>query len=555
MAKPPFPIPKPWQSGLAIPGYMQNEGLREGAFVTHPTPRGTYDAPNPFDPSWDKTYAVPDYILSEGYGQGARVTHWQPRGTYVGATGMGDTSVPAIPSRFAAYGQKAARTLIAQVSRLPPASRKSAIRRLMNRIDPSLFSRTERYAQQFAAQGHNPQSALELGMAKAMAEGFTKEIVDTGKKGVRPAARGQLGLGCYARRRGVAAALGDIAALKATRPLTAIASVLTPASSSGRQCSADGKFVWVNDHWERIRAGQTCETFVPSGSSPTIRTGSSGGVTVTDSSGQVIPAKVSTAPSPDPALKMVQVGAFMFPADAKQSVQRWHKKLPADWQSAIRTVVSQPNPNVSPINWRLSDFVDGLPSLISNRYIGTPPTSGTYPSRLGWAPVLKATHPISGKDYGVFLAIGPQDGKSAMNTKDASGKIVPNPDPGATPVLQVIWSEIDKAWYQDLWNWIKSIVVKVVDFAADVLSEVADLACTVLQGKAAITAGAAAGAAYGGTAGAGAGAQGVQLAQVACSSPPPPSSDEESSFPILPVAIAGGAVLAIAAFWPKKKRT
>lgn len=543
MAKPPFPIPKPWQSGLAIPGYMQNEGLREGAFVTHPTPRGTYDAPNPFDPSWDKTYAVPDYILSEGYGQGARVTHWPARGTYVGATkgqakkatlkALGDVDSPALPRAYARYGQRAARAIMLRLQAVAPDKRRAELKRLMDAIDPSLWSRTETGANKLVARGVPAPKAIEAALARAMGSGVAAEILELGSSKSLPKARSLLGLGCYGCA-GVVAALGDTAALKAKALLSAAPAKLAIAQPAGPGaiCSADGQFVWVNDHWERIRAGQTCASHVSSGSGPTVRDhtgGGGGGVTVTDSSGQVVKTPVTTPTST--SIDLLRVGPWLLRNKSDERISISKAMLTPEQRSVLLKGIAMVA--AKSVAFGTGGNPAGWPTLKSLGWDADTKVPGFMLD--DFFPIAKFVHPETGKKCAIYARL--------IGTKDA-------------PQVQLMWDEWRSAWAKII-GFLVDLVAAIVK---PILEELGNLACQLVNDPSVaagttVAAGAAA-TAGGGPAAGGAAASGVTIAQNLCGggAPPPPPA-EESSFPILPVAIAGGAVLAIAAFWPRKKRT
>src|SRR5579859_2469327 len=191
---PPYNLPSAWRPGLAVPGYIRREGLERHAFVTLQAPDGTYDNPG----VGSGGYVVPQYVLDDGYGQGARTTKWSPRGSYFGPKipsflsnppnkvvsqgtasngwtqytvksgvpdhpvipmqGMGDaymtrprgsSSRPPMgdaetpmPRAVQKFGHQSATTLIQSVQRLAPAHRKKALKKALDTIDPSLWSRT-----------------------------------------------------------------------------------------------------------------------------------------------------------------------------------------------------------------------------------------------------------------------------------------------------------------------------------------------------------------------------------------------------------------------------
>jgi hypothetical protein len=229
-----YNLPPPWQSGYALPKNVRDEGIERRAFITKMAPRGTYDQPN----VGTGGYAVPSYVMDEGYGQGTFTTKWQPSGAYNGPKVpnwlnrrpqvIAEKSLPGgakvvtvqplgaddapLPALYEDYGAKAAGIIIDQVSRLPPAQRASVMKAYMNKLDPSLWGRTQTIWKRYVAQGAEPAQAFPLALARAMSAGLAAEIVDTGIRRVAPQTNSLLGLGCYGRVRG---ALGDAASVVA----------------------------------------------------------------------------------------------------------------------------------------------------------------------------------------------------------------------------------------------------------------------------------------------------------------------------------------------------
>ena len=178
----PFHLPPSWDPGFALPDNVKDEGLERRAFVTKQLPRGTYDNPS----VGTGGYAVPGYIRADGLGQGATVTKWAPSGTYYGPKllhnlnsrptanvsgrargrqtiaftrhqqalpaqisamqGLGDVAsvvgADPFPEPYQSYGIKAAAIIMSQVSQQPQAKRKVLLKKIMDAIDPTLWTRT-----------------------------------------------------------------------------------------------------------------------------------------------------------------------------------------------------------------------------------------------------------------------------------------------------------------------------------------------------------------------------------------------------------------------------
>lgn len=526
-----FVIPRPYSTGLAIPANVRAEGLQRGAYVTKWAPRGTYDdSVNPRSPTWDSSYAVPQYIRSEGYGQGARVTHWAPPGTYVGsvkqqvAKAMGDVDAP-MPTPFVRYGQRAARAIILRIQNVAPTERRAKLKALLDAIDPSLFTRTDRLAQQLIQRGVPPVQAIEQGLARSMATGVASEILELGATRKKPSARSLLGLGAYGGR-WVASALGDTVASKAGLNMT---TVLAQAAATGTP-QREG-YCWipatdaVPGHWERARAGVPCAA-LPPGSGPTSG-GSQGGVTVTDTTtGQQVKTPVQTAPAT--SVDFLRVGPWLLRNEEGSKIGIAYSLLTKDqvaqlWKG-IQTVLAQAMAlgfnGQRVYNIPYGPHANG-PNL---KDLGLPIDMKVDKIVMNTAfPIAKFKHPTTGDNEQLMVVL--QDGK-----------------------LQVFWHK-----WESIWEKIVGFLVELVaSIVKPILEELGDLACQLLNDPAAAAGTQIAAGASGVPPGAA--ATGVQAGKTICGGQQQTLPPEADSFPILPVVIAGGAVLAIAAFWPKKKR-
>ncbi len=131
------------------------------------------------------------------------------------------------------YGKESARFLIARSRALPPRERKAALKKVLDAIDPSLWSRAEHRAGKAMGVGMPPEQALERGLAAAMSDGAIRELVQVGQKKQAPRLRSLLGMGCF----GCGAVLGDIAdGLVLTSPTKTVATA--PVSREHRGTDA-----------------------------------------------------------------------------------------------------------------------------------------------------------------------------------------------------------------------------------------------------------------------------------------------------------------------------
>jgi hypothetical protein len=283
-----FNLPPPWDPGFALPENVRDEGLERRAFVTKWMPRGTYD-----DPAvGDGGYAVPGYVLSEGYGQGTHTTKWSPRGTVqmpvpywlnqrpIAAMGPrrngarkvqfalsgtdgaklsgGSLYEDTFPEPYDSYGKRAAAHILAKVSGLPSDKKKIALKKILDTLDPSLWSRTAAITRRLIAKGLSAVAALRAALARALSAGIIAELIRTGQSGQAPAASGQLGLGCY----GCVAIPSPLGGIKlavpgGATPITSAGPVTSstgaPTGTSDGVCTSDGKLILSGNKW-RVRA-------------------------------------------------------------------------------------------------------------------------------------------------------------------------------------------------------------------------------------------------------------------------------------------------------------
>jgi hypothetical protein len=348
----PYNLPPPWNPGYAVPQNVVDEGLERHGYVTQWAPRGSFDNPK----VGHAGYAVPGYVREERYGQGAMTTRWAPRGTYAGpkvphwldhpsVRVVGRKPMPGGATKLkietmagveqavggagnapiTAYGLNAAKALIDTVKMMPPDLRKRQLKAALDKIDPKLWAKAEAGAAAETKLGVPADIALERGLGAAMSYGLSTELVALAK-GKRPPERSQLG-----------ACLPCAATMLGEDPTRAgycwIAQYVR---------ASDGQT--VPGHWERMRSGQTsCVGAQPAGvAAPTVRTGSSGGVTVTSTAtGQVVTSTVRPAPAPttfsaSPKAEdqaFLHIGPFLIPTNV--GGYRDHRTLTADKKAYV----------------------------------------------------------------------------------------------------------------------------------------------------------------------------------------------------------------------------
>lgn len=552
----PFNLPPPWSSGYAYPQNVIDEGLERHAYVTEQTPSGTYDNPTLYGGSGN--YATPQYIVDEQYGQGAAVTRWAQRGSYPGARikhwldhasskmvasarlpgGITKLSMQAMSdyetaatgeAAFSEYGTRIANMLINTVQGLPVSHRVKFMRQVMDRIDPTLYARAELAAQPELKAGATPTVALARGIAHAASHGMARELVALGR-GKRPSPRTALG-----------EVMSDLGALSAAQ----IAAAKTAGAAS------------------RAKYG------VGAGSAHVVAAG-----TATQ------PTKTTlTAGS-----RQIKVGPFMFPyqaignTGASQTV-KWTQQLPADWQADIIKVLSTDchpciTSSMIPATpghkiYALSNFIPQLPTSVNRDFVAVGSNGGNgvavsqmrpqglinTPSKQN--PIIRSKHPVTGEDYGLYLAITAPNPTGTWNESTN------------LPYIELTWAPIVTSWvqYLNLWNDLKFVTAELIDGVEAAAKWVAAAGCALMSSALGPVAGAAAGAAVGGASGAQAGKMGAMLAGGACGSPltcqpglmPDPTGKVCVPIPpqssvLMPMLLIGGAGLAVVLLMKKKKK-
>ncbi len=558
-----YRLPRPWNPGYAIPRYVMAEPPEQGVFVTDWLPRGTI------------SQLIPNYMATPGL---------RPRGapsddlgslggsSLRGSTLSGDTlgarrytlkplgaspytsSSGGSPPTISTYGQRAAKVMIAGVSRLPPGQRAAAMRDAMVKIDPTLPARAEKHTMEARKRGLAPGPALEQGIATAMTTGVVGELAKIGQSRTAPQPNSLLGLGCYRGRSAARGALGgDVTMPIATYssanagPLTVkpgaikpgsvtipAGGLLAPLTCPGYSWSAaDGAFV-------RSKVGQA-DIPAPIGAlakgCPTASTGPGGGVSVTETG--------------NPDGKMIQVGPFVIPAGVDRYGFRFSgpyvpqtsntpPRLPADWQAFILNELKTDCHNCVKTSMRSSvpgtafgrllDFFPNLPAQINHDFVGMRNEGqDEAPSQ----PIAVTTRPDTGEDWGFYMYVQPQQWEKyplkPWNMTDNPYELV----------LQ--WRALDSGW----WDWVKHLVSEIIDAVKDVVDEIADLTCALVSNPA--TGAAAASAATTSPQGA-AVAIGVGIAGQICKKdlPPPPPPSAFGGW-VLPVLMGvGGLGLVVA---------
>ena len=204
---------KPWSSGYALPAYLKKEDplTRGSARVTEMLPRGTISHVAGLSKR-TAGYSLPKYVRDEPVGSQARTTPWTPGGTVMsmkmlktglpwkssahtldsnglgalGATDKGKSTVGG-SNPIEAYGQKAAVVVAQALATMPVNQRETELKKILDEVDPKLFSSYRKERKQLEDMGATPEKARQGGLAVAFSHGFTKELMRLGKTRKTPA--------------------------------------------------------------------------------------------------------------------------------------------------------------------------------------------------------------------------------------------------------------------------------------------------------------------------------------------------------------------------------
>lgn len=240
---------------------------------------------------------------------------------------------------------------------------------------------------------------------------------------------------------------------------------------------------------------------------------------------------IGQTPQQAPKIRDLSVGPFMFYSDVEwDRTTAYHgtRRLPDAWQSFFRSEAAKLQALIPLVTIAASQ-------LGVDKWLGWSPSQRINPFYFnGQRPIVKFTHPTTGKKFGVYLT-------SSSTTFSAVMKPVPT----------------SKPWYKKLWDKLKSIAAKVIEFAKVVIEKVADMACKVVSNP--VGQMAAAGGAVAMGAPPDAAIMGTQIAAGLCAGNPTPTTDtgplmrKGLPFWVLPVAALAG-VGVIVALTKKKRR-
>lgn len=517
-----YHLPHPWDPGYAIPRYVMAEPPERGTFTTQWLPRGTIPT------------LIPDYLAKPGQkllGRGdaglgslggCTLAGNSLRGTSLSGTSLSGDTLAAqeyhleplgggSTADYAAYGRKAARTMIAQAKRLPPQHRARAMKAAMARIDPTLQARAEKHAMIAKRSGMPASAALEHGIARAMTDGVLGELTKVGRSRRAPQPDSLLGLGCSRAQ-----------ALGATfTPVQTLSSYPPPAGMTWD--ATLGALVFLAPGQKPVNCPGPCGV---------VRASQDSGPAQTTNTTQPAPPRATSVQHP-----MLQIGPtsmVMIPADdlTAKAYVRIHDpaQIPPEWKAFLRGAWSTSSgsntleqfDNSNPFAPFFAPWLAAVGLTIPFQANRGRMFSNAAGLCCNQSFVFK--HPVDGSDWGLIARLG-TGFRGSQPMPDANNPVV-------------LWLEVAKVPEP---NWFQRLVAIVVDVVGDIVDAVGDLTCDLVK-----TPGAMQGAAKANPAA----AAGVAIvASQICSAPGGPVvpyAPRSSWLPLLLVGGLGIAVIAIA---------
>ncbi len=536
-----YNLPPPWHPGYADPTTVDAEGLVRGTFTTVQMPRGTYDDPT----VGTAGYSVPRYVMDEGYGQGAFVTRPMPRGETVvpdprylespqnimkGArpypdggveyrmsvmAGLGSIPVPItgltpLPRPGGAgdpireYGVRSARAITRRLMKAPAGERVTALRAVLNAVDPTLWDRVAQRSEKYIAAGQSSQAALEQALASSFSDGMMSEVVELGRTRMAPKRASLMGLGCY----GCGSALGGVMD-EFTKELE-------------RKVEENVATAFANTEPGYIEVGPFTFSNGPGDQRMTFHTNS-------------IPPewKKWFAVEGKKATRQVWAQTIQDLGGANSVRVRDGVMITGNKQGTTGAKpVSKEIPMKGaklPRSWGMMEVVDAS-TMGLDKWFGMAKADAVLKAYYdGTLPIVRTVHPVSQYNYGIFFVTSPT-GFSVHFKK------IP---PEKRSLMESIWDGITS-----IPAHFKKFVVGAFNAAKDLLEELGDLACKALNTEGA-----------GMVAGAGAmamgappqvGTTGADIGKGLCNGPPPPPPPPPSGIGLgwiaAGIAVAAGGV-------------
>lgn len=504
-----YNLPPSWNPGYAIPESVMDEGLERRTFVTAQAPRGTFDNPK----VGNHGYAVPQYVDEEGLGRGTFTTKMLPRGYYgprvpnwldqkfsrvVGTSSLpgGKGTVVAMQTmgdsdggtRMGVFGTFGQRAAMAMIQQARRLPTKQAQAQALKAMMDKIDPSLYGRAGAAAAKFRERGASPQTALAQGIAAAMSEGILAELHQVGKSRTPPQARSLLGLGCYGCAAALGETATFMAPTVGTTV-NVGKSGVAVGSKYTGGSGMVGTNP----------CAGYSWTGSAWAITR--AGQPDIPGPPGSACPARRDHTIELTPTAVLV-VGPFAMMSDGKRSTM--------------------------PLTSEQTQFVAAEARRIGQQFA----SSGDITKVLtGERPIVKftfptSTNPNSGKKMGLFV-----------NTKAAAGQ----------PTYWFARHTPPAGFWSSVWDALSDAAVWVVDVVKDAVAAIGDMACGVVSAPGA--AGAAA-AASGGAA-----AVGVAIAGGLCGGKggqPPPPAPAASSFPILPVALIGGAALLIVGMNKKK---
>jgi hypothetical protein len=268
--------------------------------------------------------------------------------------------------------------------------------------------------------------------------------------------------------------------------------LMPPPPPVNGECTSDGQLIWraatatVPGHWERLNAGEQCVTIGTKSVDPSV--GGQGGIGAelcyargTHTIVECPPPDPNAPHGPMPApehkpMKMIQVGPFTIPYQARQFTIHWSTLLPTEWRNFINQELAHDCDNCVISSMKdatdmpqLRDFLGaGMPARFNQDFVvGSKMNVDMFhPGKVtvtantdlsSYNPIVLTQHPDTGEDFGIYMMLGVQDPTSPWDAKT-------NP-----AVLNLLWRKVERSWYEAAWNWIKHIVAKIVEIGGELI--------------------------------------------------------------------------------------
>lgn len=515
-----YQLPNPWNPGYVIPDYVMAEPPERGTFTTQWLPRGTISE------------LVPDFLAKPGKQLLGRsdaslgsLSGCSIAGSSLGHDSLGASAIeygligngpPSTTTvKLAQYGQQVAASLVATAKQYPTSQRAQIMRTAMNKLDPKLYDRAKANADALVKRGVPAKAALHHGIALGVVQGLGTELLKLGSRRSPQSSslsglgrtRGESALGAVVAQRFGAAAIGG---------QTTSTSTATPTGVTGNPPQG---FTWNHDHWEVCGAGCTPHASPYGGATIDLVTGKVTAVPVAWARDKLISVgpflfqaspqtsclrfmgKGSTGTSTcddikDASMLDIQmsglilkllnkdckfnvgalagglvtslvampIGVMGFFGSAPCITSSMASAAPGTKYGALREFLGNPTPVLNAAGQPTGKTATVFPNQINQDYVQL---VGVDDSRKN--PIIVTKHPITGDDYGVFLALQPNHDNGA-----AWGS-------ATNPVdLIITWAPMDNGWESNLVGWLFHLAAEIVDFVGEVVEGIAKATCALL---------------------------------------------------------------------------